>query len=754
MSLISELRRRNVLRMAAGYLAVSWLLLQIVETLLPIFGFSDSVARYIVIALGIGFIPTLAFSWAFEWTPDGLKRDESVTSNEAADFARTQAKTWDRVILVVMAVALGYFAFDRFVLAPEREADLVAAATEAGAEQERSKKSAIVHESVAVLPFANMSADPENEYFSDGLTETLLHMLAQVVDLQVAARTSSFAFKGRNIDIRTIALELGVAHVLEGSVQKAGNRIRVTAQLIRADDGFHVWSQNYDRTLDDVFVIQDEIAKDVADALGSSLLANNENAIVGVFTENVSAYDLYLRALEQQAIGTFKALSAADELFEQALLKDETFVDATFGLVKNIVLKGYTGNGDFEANAAVAAKLIAEVLAANPNDLVARQFELRFLAVAADGDMDLIESDRIADRILQTFEIGPGDPFIRSEASNYLISKDRTDEAIELLRDGLVNDPLNVRLLSAQANLLWTTDGPAAALQPLMTAIEIQPDNPLLLWSLGVLEFGLQRPIEGLQYMRRIELIDPLDLGPTREIAVTLNEFGLSEHTERWMQKVRTREQSPGRMLALELVIAAEIGDEETMRRVVPGAIDAMFKGEYDDFFSVILIREYVSITLDDDKALEGLEYFESFFPGILEMGGDAVTDWETFRVQAAGVLPLMRSLSDNAKNQRDFEALTAKMQERGIDYSEGTNLFIWHQYHSKGFEAGKAAFLSVFDDDLYILAYGWRVLRRARWAEDLLADPDIAAVYAARNAKVAALRERAIEMMKEPEWQ
>ncbi len=295
MSLISELRRRNVLRMAAAYLAGSWLLLQIVEMMLPAFGYADAAMRYFVIVLGIGFIPTMAISWAFEWTPEGLKREQDAAPK--GETAKAHAKTWDRIILVVMALALGFFAFDRFVLSPQREAALIASATEAGAEMERAKVSAIAYESVAVLPFANMSADPANEYFSDGLTETLLHMLAQITDLKVAARTSSFAFKNKNVDIRKIAAELGVAHVLEGSVQRANNRVRITAQLIRAEDGFHVWSQNYDRTLDDIFAIQDEIAADVANALGSTLLAGNDEAVVGLFTDDVDAYDIYLKAL-------------------------------------------------------------------------------------------------------------------------------------------------------------------------------------------------------------------------------------------------------------------------------------------------------------------------------------------------------------------------------------------------------------------------------------------------------------------------
>jgi TolB-like protein len=301
--IISELRRRNVFRVAAAYLAGAWLLIQIIEVLFPIFDLGDATMRLIVILLAVGFVPAVIIAWVFEWTPGGIRREsEAIAADAPAD--RKATKSLDRIIMVVLALALGLFSFDRFVLAPEREAALVEDARQAGAkkalEEVRAKAAEIPHASVAVLPFFNIGGDEDNEYFSDGLTETVLHMLAQLPDLKVSARTSAFAFKDKDVDVRTIAVALGVAHVLEGSVQRAGDRVRVTAQLIRADDGFHVWSQNYDRTLDDIFAIQDEISTDVAAELGSSLLAGQYGGIQGVDTKSFSAYDLFLKALERR----------------------------------------------------------------------------------------------------------------------------------------------------------------------------------------------------------------------------------------------------------------------------------------------------------------------------------------------------------------------------------------------------------------------------------------------------------------------
>ena len=183
-----------------------------------------------------------------------------------------------------------------------------------------------------------MSGSEENEYFSDGLTETLLHMLAQVPELKVAARTSSFAFKGRHQDIRAIADALDVAHVLEGSVQRAGDRVRITAQLIRASDGYHIWSNQFDRSLTDIFVIQDEIANEVGNALAASLLGDDEEiAIISIGTENISAYEMYLEALTHKATGSYGSLTDAIDLLKGALGRDPEFHDAKLLLAQTYI---------------------------------------------------------------------------------------------------------------------------------------------------------------------------------------------------------------------------------------------------------------------------------------------------------------------------------------------------------------------------------------------------------------------------------
>jgi TolB-like protein len=326
MSLYRELKRRNVFRVAIAYLAGSWLLVEVAETIFPLYGFGDTPARVIVTLLAIGFPLFLVFSWVFEITPEGLKLERDIRREES--ITPQTGKKLDRIIIVLLALALGYFAFDKFILDPTRDAELV----EETAQQTRS---GILVESygdktIAVLPFVNLSDDAGNEYFSDGISEELLNLLAQVPELRVISRSSAFSFKGKDIDIPAIAERLNVAHVLEGSVRKAGNRARITAQLIEARSDSHLWSQSYERELDDIFAVQDEIAGAIIDALKVklALVAGETVQPTVIKAANTDAYDAYLRGRELIRLRGRQNLQEAVRHLERALRLDEEFAPA------------------------------------------------------------------------------------------------------------------------------------------------------------------------------------------------------------------------------------------------------------------------------------------------------------------------------------------------------------------------------------------------------------------------------------------
>jgi TolB-like protein/tetratricopeptide (TPR) repeat protein len=329
MSLIAELQRRNVIRMAGLYLVGAWLLVQVAGTVLPMFGAPAWVPRTVVIVLAIGFIPALAFAWVFELTPSGLRKDAEV--NPAESIAPQTAQRMNRMTVAILALALLYFGFDKFVLAPRHDAALVAATTQTvTADAKARAKTGVDGNSIAVLPFVNMSDDKQNEYFSDGLSEELLNLLAQLPQLRVIARTSSFSFKGKEVDVATIAKTLNVANVLEGSVRKSGNTLRITAQLIRASDSSHLWSQTYDRELTDIFKIQDEIAGAIAEALEGKLVGEPVAAL-STRTANPAAYDYYLQGRAFTARRVDDNLKLAVAAFDRAIARDPSYSPAYSG---------------------------------------------------------------------------------------------------------------------------------------------------------------------------------------------------------------------------------------------------------------------------------------------------------------------------------------------------------------------------------------------------------------------------------------
>jgi len=318
MSFFNELKRRNVFKVAAVYLIVSWLLLQISDTLVPALRLPEWFHSGVAFLLIIGFPIALVFAWAFDMTPDGLKKEKD--NNSSQPSASTSGRTLNYTIIVSLAVALVYFVWESRI--------------QTGSE---SFSLELNNNSIAVLPFINMSSDPEQEYFSDGITEEILNLLVKIPELKVTSRTSVFAFKGQNVDIPTVAKKLGVAHILEGSVRKAGNRVRITAQLIEARNDVHLWSETYERKLDDIFAIQDEIAREVVKALQITLLGEAPLAT----TTNTEAYNLYLRGNHFVTVGTPEARESSLKAYQESIALDADFAPTWAGLSRVLRYKAW-----------------------------------------------------------------------------------------------------------------------------------------------------------------------------------------------------------------------------------------------------------------------------------------------------------------------------------------------------------------------------------------------------------------------------
>ena len=357
----SELKRRNVIRMAGLYLVGAWLITQVAGTVLPMFDAQSWVARSIVTALAIGFIPAMIFAWVFELTPDGLKRDSEIQTGQS--IAPQTAQKLNRLIAALLVLAVIYFGVDKFYLAPKREAALVKQTKQAITEQVASQEKSENEKSIAVLAFENRSADKANEYFSDGVAEEILNSLAKVKDLKVAGRTSSFFFKGKNENLTTIGKTLGVAHVLEGSVRKQGDKLRITAQLIRVSDGFQIWSENFEGTDADIFALQEKIARQVTSELKVALNAGQQSQLIDTGTSSPEAYALYLQATAifnrrdtaqyQDAVAALQKALALDPKYARAHSRLAT-LHATLGAYMDVEYGKTNAKAIAEANAALA----------------------------------------------------------------------------------------------------------------------------------------------------------------------------------------------------------------------------------------------------------------------------------------------------------------------------------------------------------------------------------------------------------------
>ncbi len=324
MSFLSELKRRNVIRMAGLYLVGAWLIVQVAETVLPAFDVPGWVLRAIIIVLAIGFVPALVVSWVFELTPEGLKRESEVDPS-ASRVDRTARKL--DVAVIVLLLAVGGMLLWQWQTGAPAVATAPSSPEPLAADTPPTAES-ITDKSIAVLPFADYSQGGDQGWFADGLAEEILNALARTPDLLVSARTSSFKYKGSELAIPQIAAELGVAHVLEGSVRSTPQRIRVTAQLIRAADGFHLWSQTYDRDVADMIQMQEDLALQIATAMQTSMDPAALAEMLRVGTRSIEAYQAYMRGVAMPVMAGAKAFKEGYVQFEQARALDPTFADA------------------------------------------------------------------------------------------------------------------------------------------------------------------------------------------------------------------------------------------------------------------------------------------------------------------------------------------------------------------------------------------------------------------------------------------
>ena len=477
MSFFNELKRRNVFKVGAAYAVTAWMLLQLTDVLGDMFGLPTWGPKFILLILMIGFIIALFFAWAFELTPDGIKREAEI--DRSLSIAGTTGKKLNHMIMVILVLALAFFTYDKFILDPDRLIAEIATAVQLDRDKTSKKlieettlgdQSTLNEHSIAVLPFVNMSSDQEQEYFSDGLAEELLNLLAKIPELQVAARTSSFSFKNQSIEIPVIAARLKVAHILEGSVRKSGQQVRITAQLIKADSGYHLWSETYDRSLDNIFAVQDEIASAVVAALKLTLLGKNLPVVRETSPE---AYTLFLqgRYLFNQAAEADFAKSAS--AFQQAIELDPNYAPAWVGLSRAILKQAGYGMSDLESGLKQAREAIEHAIRLDPG-LAGAWSQLGYIQGPYDWDWATAGVS-----LQQALELAPNSPDVLLAAAIHALVLGQLDQSISFIRQALEFDPLNQSALSELIGALSWIDT-EEALQVAHSLNTINPDYFLM----------------------------------------------------------------------------------------------------------------------------------------------------------------------------------------------------------------------------------------------------------------------------------
>lgn len=488
MTFFAELKRRHVFKVGVAYIVLAWVILQVTDLFADNLSLPGWAFRLILFLLVIGFPVIIMFAWAYDLTPEGVKRtDASAGENPTSDAART---------------------------GPER---IIASVQPARA-------------SVAVLPFINMSGDPANEYFSDGLAEELLNVLAKISSLKVAARTSSFHFKGQTGDIADIARRLGVASILEGSVRQSRSRVRITAQLINAADGYHLWSETYDRELDDIFAVQDEIASSVAAALKVKLLSEEDTQLNAGGTSNTRAFQAYLLGSHYRMRGSSDeaALQKAVSAFNEAIELDPGYAQAYAGLAvtwDQLATNSFVGFKEGIDNATAAAsraialapeladahmslgrvllhyrldqlgarKAITTALRLNPGNA---EVQIEYARISSYfGD---VEASVAAAR--KALELDPVSLFAHHFLGHVLYFGRRYDEAIPIFRDVLNLDPQYPRPRYTLGMCLYMKGEVAAALKE----VENEPLSWMRNSGTAIVLHRLGRTAEAQAYLERL----------------------------------------------------------------------------------------------------------------------------------------------------------------------------------------------------------------------------------------------------------
>ena len=617
MKLVSELRRRNVLRMVVLYAVAAWLIVQVADVLIDLAKLPDWIGTATLGLLAVGFPIALIFSWFYEITPAGISLEKDVPPGES--ITHVTGRRLDFIVISLLCAAVILFAYDKWWMSEPPE------------------------KSIAVLPFVNMSGDPAQEYISDGMSEELLHRLAQVSELHVAARTSAFHFKNKNIAVADLAAQLGVRSVLEGSVRQAGNTIRVTAQLINASNGFHIWSKTYDREFGDIFAIQDEIATEVVDALKVTLLGGEQARLNRRPTDDLAAYDAYLLGRQMMARRTSAALQEAVGHFSKAIRLDPQYALAYVGLADSYALLGQYGALDDREVVAKAEPVVERALELNDQlgEAYASLGEVRFRQQDYPG----------AEQAYKTaLQLSPNyAPAYHGYGRLLNWGFARTEEALELNLTALGLDPLSTPINMAVVESYHELGRFEDALARCQRIIEIDPDYPRGYTIMADLYWEVFAQLdEGVRWLHKAVELDPGNPDHARWLGLVYLDLGDLVAGEYWMREAMRLAPTQGNSKWAAVRLAQYTNDSEE----IIAAAKELLRVWPNNLLSLVLLRDADYGAGRGDVALQR---FRAAQPDLVDGTDPEVnaTNWE-FAIEVANILAKIgkRERADNLLNE------------------------------------------------------------------------------------------------------
>jgi TolB-like protein/Tfp pilus assembly protein PilF len=551
-NLFTELKRRNVFRVTAAYLVISWLLLQVGDVLFDALRLDDSLTSFLVAILALGFIPVVVFSWVYEITPEGIKRDTDVPADHSIGHHTAKKLDIITIVSVIALIAIFWFKPNRL--------DQQSAVTQIESQQEAKSEETSGLQSIAVLPFEDMSSTGDQEYFGDGIAEELLNSLAKTKGLRVAARTSSFKFKGAGVDIPAIGNALNVKTVLEGSIRKAGDQIRVTAQLINVDDGYHIWSEAYDRKLDNIFQVQDEITLAIVDALKLHLdIDTSESNLI-----NPAAYELYLRGKQSaRTIDKASQLQAVD-YYQQSLSIEPEFAKAHAGVAAAwIWLEDY---GGFSAEIAYpkieqASRTALNIDSKSPEAIMS--LGLFYARVKDDTETAQLLFE-------YALELNPSMVEGYNHYADILDSLGKEQQAINQRLKAIDLDPLSTYFRARLAVAYFNSNKKDLGIAQLNKVFEMNPEDTYALEELANMQFYESNYIDSYQNYVKVHNSragDPFAAHFLTRLAFLV---GLPEKSNYWLEKTRARGEDNRWLLNAQAYQALSKGDVETFAKIIP----------------------------------------------------------------------------------------------------------------------------------------------------------------------------------------